>query len=156
MHATLVAAVEKPVPLVDIDATVFVQFGIFLTMAAALSALVFRPFLRVREERTRRIDGARDEARGMEERAAAALADCEARLGRAKQRGAEERLRLRAEGQAREREVISLAREAGQKALAEAQTRAAAQRDAARGPLLVEAEQIARRIVAKVVGREPG
>src|SRR5947208_3579539 len=110
---TLLAA-EKAAPLIDIDGTVLVQLAIFLVMMAVLYGLVFRPYLRVRDERERGIGGARGEAKAMEERASAIAVDYEGKLAKARQRGGEERARLRAEGQAREREVVGRAREEAQ------------------------------------------
>jgi peptidoglycan/LPS O-acetylase OafA/YrhL len=37
--------------LIDLDQTVFVQLGIFLLLALVLWRLLWRPYLRVREER---------------------------------------------------------------------------------------------------------
>jgi F-type H+-transporting ATPase subunit b len=153
--ATLLEPVaEKSQPLIDIDWTVFIQFGIFLVMAGVLYSMVFKPYLRNLEERTRRIDGAKADARSMQERASAIIADYEQKLIRAKQRGAEERLKLRAEGQAYEREVLGRARAIGQKALEEARQRAESQREAARKQLAVETQVTASRIAARVLGRE--
>ena len=50
---TLLAA-----PVVDIDGTFFVQGGIFLLLCLLLNSLLFKPWLKVRELRTVRIDGA--------------------------------------------------------------------------------------------------
>src|SRR4051812_7838549 len=118
--APLLAAAERPVPLIDIDATVFIQFAIFVVMLVALYFLVFQPYWRVVERRASRIDGARTDALAMQERAGKIIVDYEAKLTRAKQRGAEERTRLRGEGHAREHDVLSRAREIGQQAIQEA------------------------------------
>lgn len=147
-------AVEKPHPLIDIDWTALIQFGIFLVMAAVLWQFVFKPFFAVQAERTRRIDGAKADAKSMQARATAIITDYEERLVRAKQKGAEERLKLRAEGQAVERDVLARAREIGQKALDEARGRAEAQKAAARAQLAAESQVIGRRIAARVLGRE--
>jgi F-type H+-transporting ATPase subunit b len=151
--ATLLAAVEKPTPLIDIDGTVFIQFAIFVVMAAVLHALVFRPYLRLQERRAQRIDGARSEGKAMQERAHAILIEYETQLTRAKQRGAEERMRLRGEGQEHERQVLARAREVGQQALAEARARAAAQRESARARLMTESAGIASAIASRILGR---
>ncbi len=152
--AAAAAAPEKPTPLIDIDGTLLVQFGIFVAMYLVLRYLVFSPYLGVQKARGDRIEGARADAKAMQEKAAAMLIDYEARLTKARQRGAEERNRLRAEGQVHEREVLGRAREIGQKALAEARTEAAAQRESARTKLLGEASEMGRRIAARVLGRE--
>ena len=146
--------VEKPNPLIDMDWTVLVQFGIFLVMAAVLNALVFKPYFRVLDERGRRIEGARTDAQHMQEKAAAIITDYEERLLKAKQRGAEERKKLRDEGQAHEREVLGKAREIGQQGLEAARKKSEADRQAAREKLLAESQVIGRRIASRVLGRE--
>ena len=148
------ATVEKSQPLIDIDWTVLVQFGIFLVMALVLWALVFKPYLAVQEERGRRIDGAKHDATAMQENAASMMRDYDAQLVKAKQRGAEERLKLRAEGQAHEREVVAKARTVGQAALAAAKADAATQREAARAKLAAESQAIGHRIATRILGRE--
>lgn len=149
----LLAAAEAAPPLIDIDGTVFIQFAIFLVMMAALSALVFKPFFAARDERTRRIDGAKKDAVDMQERATSMIADYEAKLLKARQRGAEERLKLRAEGQTYEREVLGTARAAGQQAMNEAMTRARAQEADARARLAADAEGIAQKVAGRILGR---
>jgi F-type H+-transporting ATPase subunit b len=147
-------AAEKAQPLIDIDGTVFIQFGIFLVTMAVLWTLVFKPYLAVQEERGRRIDGARRDATTMQERAQGMMNDYEARLLEAKRHGADERRKLRGEGEAYEREVLARAREVGQKALGEAMATANAQRDAARTRLLADAQTIGRQIASRVLGRQ--
>jgi F-type H+-transporting ATPase subunit b len=153
--AVLLAAAEKSAPLIDIDGTVILQFGIFLVMMAVLYAGVFRPYLRVRDDREKGIGGARRDAKQMEERAAAIVIDYEAQILRAKQRGAEERAKLRGEGQAHEREVLGKAREAANKEIAAARARAQTEQERARQALLGEAPTVGKRIAARVLGREP-
>jgi F-type H+-transporting ATPase subunit b len=146
--------VEKQIPLIDLDWTVLVQFGLFLVMLAVLWTLVWKPFLAVQEERSRRIDGAKVDARGMQERATAIIADYEDKLVRAKQRGAEERIKLRAEGQAYERDVLGSAREVGQKALDAARQKSEAEREVARKILAADAQLIGQRVATRILGRE--
>src|SRR5690606_971038 len=64
-------------PLIDIDWTVLVQFGLFLLLLAVSNKLLFQPYLRLRERRKEGIDGARAEAERVTAQAAAKLADYE-------------------------------------------------------------------------------
>jgi len=149
----LLAAAEQSPPLIDLDGTIFLQFGIFVAMMAILYRFVFRPFFAVQDERSRRIEGARGDADAMQTRATAIIADYEARLIQAKKRGAEERLALRAEGQAHEAEVLGKARAAGQAAMSQALDRARAQETEARTRLLADSQSIAREVVSRILGR---
>lgn len=151
--APLLAAAEQSPPLIDLDATIFLQFGIFVVLMGVLHTFVFKPFFAVQDERDKRIAGARKEAEAMQGRATAIIADYEARLIQAKQRGAQERLKLRAEGQAHEREVLGEARAAGQKAMTAALETARAQQGAARSQLLADAPAVAREVVSRILGR---
>lgn len=140
--------------LIDLDGTVFLQLGIFLVMFAALYVLLFRPYLRVRGERERGIGGARAEATAMEERAAAIVIDYETRVAKARQRGADERGKLRAEGVAHEQRVLGAAHEAAKVEIDAARAGAATARDGARASLLAESSAIGRRVATRVLGRE--
>ena len=153
--AVMLAAAERAAPLIDIDGTVILQFGIFLVMMAVLYAGVFRPYLKVKDDREKGIGGARIDAKTMEDRAASIVIDYEAQLLRAKQRGAEERAKLRGEGQAHERDVLGKARDAANKEIAQARERAAKEQEQARSALLAEAPSVGRKIAARVLGREP-
>jgi F-type H+-transporting ATPase subunit b len=151
MFASLLAAAEAP--LIDLDGTVLLQFAIFVTMVIVLHTLVFRPYLKVRQEREKGIEGAREEARGMEERATAAAVEMEAKINKAKQRGEQERLHLRAEAAAYGRQVLGAAREAAQKAVTSARAQARAEEQTARTRLLAEAEPLAREAARRILGR---
>src|SRR6476620_8968676 len=94
----LIAHEEGPPPLIDIDGTLFVQFGLFVVMLFVLSRVLFRPYLKLRDLREKSIDGARAEAAEMDVRAKKIVADYDENLQKARLRGAEERLRLRQEG----------------------------------------------------------
>jgi len=154
--ATLLIAAqeEAPPPLIDVDGTLFVQFALFLIMLVVLSRLLFRPYLQTRDARHKGIEGAREEAAQMQERARQTNADYDARLTKARQRGAEERARLRAEGAIYERQVLGAARDEAQKSLDAARSRISGDAEAARARLAAESSTLARQIVTKLLGRE--
>jgi F0F1-type ATP synthase membrane subunit b/b' len=95
--ALALAAAEHDVPLIDIDHTLWIQLGIFLLLMIFLSKVVFGPYLKLKDAREKGIEGARSQAKEMQHGADERVADYEARLLQAKQRGAEERARLRAD-----------------------------------------------------------
>jgi F-type H+-transporting ATPase subunit b len=156
LFGTLLAlhAEEAPPPLIDIDGTILVQFVLFLTMLAILSRVLFRPYLKMREQRHQGIEGAKDAAKAMDARAHAIVADYDARLSRAKQRGNEERATLRQEGAAHERQVLGKARDQAQRALEEARKQVVDQATTARATLGAESTALARKIAGKILGRE--
>lgn len=154
--ATLLAAAqpEAQPPLIDLDGTAFIQFGLFLVMLLVLSRLVFRPYLKLREARHAGIEGAREEAHKMEERARQVGADYDAQLTRARLRGAEERQRLRTEGAVYERQVLGAARDEAQKALEAARSKIGREAQEAHAKLQAESTALAKQIAHKILGRE--
>jgi F-type H+-transporting ATPase subunit b len=156
--ATLLIAAqeEAPPPLIDVDGTLFVQFALFLIMLFVLSRLLFKPYLQLRDSRHKSIEGAREEAVAMQERARQVGADYDAKLTRARQRGADERQKLRAEGAIYERQVLGAARDESQKSLEQARGKIGTEATSAREKLTAEATSLARQIVKKILGREIG
>jgi F-type H+-transporting ATPase subunit b len=151
---TLAAAAAHDPPILDLDSTVFVQLAIFIVTALILSRYLFRPYLEVRAQRGAGMEGARDEARRMDEEGAARLADYEAQLAQARSKANAERAKLQSEAVARDHEISEAARAATQRALDAA--RAQLDKDAAAARALLEprAQEIARAIFKKVLGRE--
>jgi F0F1-type ATP synthase membrane subunit b/b' len=151
----LIARVEEaPPPLIDLDATVLLQFGLFVFMYILLRYVLFAPYLRMRAARDRGIAGARTEAHEMEEKARAIVTDYDAKLGRAKQRGADERARVRSEAAARERSILGVARDEVGKALDEARAKIAGDATTARAQLEAQSLALARTMAKKILGRE--
>jgi len=148
------AAEEAPPPLIDIDGTLLLQFLLFVTMVIVLSRFLFRPYLKMRDERDKGIAGARHEAHEMESRASKMVADYDAKLTRAKQRGGEERARLRSEGAARERQLLGAARDEAGKILDGARKTISKQTETARATLTAEANVLAKQMAKKILGRE--
>ena len=141
-------------PLIDIDFTAVIQFGLFLVLYVVANRLLFRPYLELRARRKAGIDGAREEAVRMTAEADAKLAEYETQLAIARNRAAEQGRAIRLEAAAHEREVTDKARGSAQAAITEAQTKMRSETEAARGQLLPDAERLARRIVSKLLGRE--
>jgi F-type H+-transporting ATPase subunit b len=154
MHLLTLAMAAKEPPLVDIDGTVFIQLGLFLVVMFFLSQVLFRPYLKMRADREAGIEGARDDAKRMDEQAKLQIADYENQLMKARVRSTDDRQKLRAEGVAREREIVEAARKSTQAAADEAKQKLAADAAAARAALEPRTQEIARAIVTKVLGRE--
>lgn len=155
--ATLLAVAqeaEEAPPLIDVDGTLFIQFALFLLMLAILSRVLFRPYLKLRDERDKGIAGARHEAGEMEKRADQIVADYDAKLTRAKQRGADERAKVRADAAAHERQVLGAARDESARVINDARAKLQAQAASARRDLDAQAQALAKQMARKVLGRE--
>jgi F-type H+-transporting ATPase subunit b len=141
-------------PLIDLDLTAVVQFVLFLVVYLIASSLLFKPYLALREKRRAGIEGARAEAERMTAQADARLADYQKQLAVARDRAGEQGRKIRLEAASHEREVTDKARAQAQAAIDAANARMRAETEAARQQLLPQAEQIARTIAKKLLGRE--
>ena len=153
----LTAAPESHEPqLLDVDATFFIQLGIFLLLFAILGRYLWRPYLRVRTERVARVEGYREEATKLEADAQQRLARADAALAEARRVGAGERAVARAEAHTREQTLLAEATAATQRKLAEARGRLNATLEEARKTLDAQTSQTAMEAARKILGREVG
>lgn len=147
-------AEEQAPPLIDIDGTVLIQFGIFLVMLLVLRQLLWDPYLRMRAEREAHIEGAERAAQDLLRKRDVLDAQYQQRVQRARANADEERTRMQAEGRAREAEVLSQARARAQARMTEASRKIAAEVTAAQAELEKQAEPLARALAVKLLGRE--
>jgi len=156
MHPVMLRAVAAggTHPLIDLDGTVFIQLGLFLILAFFATNLLFKPYLKMREERSAGIEGARREAVDLESEAESRRADYEKRMAEARERALEEQRKVRSEAAAHQREVTEKAREQSAEALATAHAKVATESAKAREELLPRADALAQDIVQKLLGRE--
>ena len=141
-------------PLIDLDGTIFIQLGLFLLMAFVATRLLFKPYLKMREDRTAGIEGARHEAKQLESEAEGRMADYEQRLAQARDSALSEQRKVRAEAAAHQREVTEAARAQAAAALEKAHAQVVETTASARAELLPRADARARDIVTKLLGRE--
>lgn len=155
MEQTLVSTVASGgQPLIDIDLTAVVQFGLFVLVYFVGNKLLFQPYLQLRERRKAGIEGAREEAERMTAQADAKLADYQKQLAVARDRAGEEGRKVRAEATAHEKEVTDKARATAQKAIDDAQAKMRAETEAARAQLMPQADALAKAMASKLLGRE--
>jgi F-type H+-transporting ATPase subunit b len=150
----LVAAAAQDPPLIDLDYTVFVQLVLFIVTALFLTRFLFRPYLGVQKARQEGIEGSRDEARRLDEESRARLSIYETSLGTAKARANAERTKHRLEATEREREILDAARGKTQGTLEASRATLAREATATRAELAPRADEIAREMARKILGRE--
>jgi len=138
----------------DFDLTFLVQMAAFTVLVITLRPILFDPLMKLFEERERRTEGARLLARKMDERAGEILKRYEVELESVRRTAAEERERLRAEGQRLEAQILAEARADAAKLLEQGKGRIEAERRASRAELAQKTQEIARDIAARVLGRE--
>ena len=139
--------------LLDIDSTVFVMLGLFLLLAFILTRWLWKPYLRVRDERVRRVEGALTEAERLDANSAGRLARIEAQLAETRKAGNAERAQMRAQALVREQQILTEAQAAAHKMLAEARTKLDAALARERGRLQASAATLGREIAEKALGR---
>jgi F-type H+-transporting ATPase subunit b len=138
---------------IDFDLTFVAQMVVFASLVLVLKPLLFDPVLGLFEERERRTEGARADARTMQERAGELLLEYERELERVNRVAAEERDRSRAETAKLEAEILSEARAAAAKIVEEGRARIEEEVHAIRFDLGKQSERLAGDIAAQVLGR---
>jgi F-type H+-transporting ATPase subunit b len=139
---------------VDLDKSVLVQMALFGLLILLLDPLLFRPMLRLFALREQRTDGARADARAMQERAAELLANYEAEAARIKATASAERDALRRETAALEASMLAEARAAADLLIAEGRQRIGDDVAKVRDDLQATKDDLIRGIGARVLGRE--
>jgi F-type H+-transporting ATPase subunit b len=142
--------------LVDLDATVFLVIGIFLLFYLLLRFALFRPVLRLLDERQARIEGTRKLAQELREKAMEATRQYEALLKEARAQGAELKLSLRQEGQRLERELVDEVRRETEAQLVAGKAELQAEMERAAAELEREVAALSRAAAARLLGRPVG
>lgn len=148
------AAEEKAPPIIDIDGTVLVQFALFILMFLVLRAFLFKPYLKMRDERSEKIEGAEAKAEALSKRADDLEAQYQAKVTKARSAADEERARLQGEGRTREAELLAQARSRAQERIQATRGQIAAQVKTAQGELEQRAETLGHVLASKLLGRE--
>jgi F-type H+-transporting ATPase subunit b len=151
-HSTNAAA-ERSV-VVDLDLTVVGQIVLFLILLAILKPLLFDPMLRLFEEREKQIDGAKLQARKMDEASAGALSKYEFEMQRARAAGNLEREKFRAEAARTENEILGRVRTATAQSLEDGRKQLRADVEQTRKALRADSATLAGQLASRVLGHE--
>jgi F-type H+-transporting ATPase subunit b len=138
----------------DFDMTFLAQMVIFAIFVIIMKPLLFDPLMKLFEERERRTEGAKVLARRLDERAGELLQRYEAELDAVRRVAAEEREKLRAEGQHLEAKILAEARAEAAKIVEDGKRQLEVEKQQLRKELSTRAGQIARDIASRVLGRE--
>ena len=144
---------HKAPPLIDVDGTVFVQFAIFMVLLFVLNTFVFKPYLAMRRDQEDSIEGAKARATSEQDNASEMLAGYEAKLLSARKEAAAERLVVRADGESKAQKTLAIARKSAEKQVVDAREKLEKVAPAARLALRTRADQLAKVVAAKVLGR---
>ncbi len=139
---------------VDFDLTVVGQVVLFVALMLVLKPWLFDPMLKLFEERERRIDGAKRQARKLDEKSAGALKEYEDAMQTARVSANAERDKLRAEGQKIEVDILAKVRASAAETLEEGRKRAEVDLKTVRASLDAENSALAKDLATRVLGRE--
>ncbi len=139
---------------VDFDLSFVAQIALFGLYIIILKPILFDPILKLFEEREKLTDGARAQARAMDERAGDIVAKFESELEKVRQDAARDRERLRAETARLELQMMEQAKADAAKILDEGRAQIAAEVQALRRELEASRPALAQQIASKLVGRE--
>ena len=153
LDAGLLAAAPQAIS-VDFDATFLVQFVLFAGLTLVLKPLLFDPMLKLFEERERRIDGAKLQARKIDEQSASALARYESEMAKARASANTEREKLRADAVRKEQEILGTVRAAAAQTLENGKKAALIEAERVRATLKAQSGVLARDLAGRVLGRE--
>lgn len=140
--------------MIKLDWTLFLQFANFVILLVVLNALLFKPLRGALAARKATIDGDLAKARALDGEIQTQVAEYEAKLQEARQRGSQERLALRQAALAEEARLLGSANEKASQRLQSLKEQVAAEAENARQGLRAETEALARQVAGKVLGRE--
>ena len=139
--------------MIKLDWTLLLQFANFMVLLLVLNALLYKPLRAVLAARKATIDGDLAKARALDEEIQAQVAEYEAKLQEARQRGSQERMALRQAALAEEAKMLGAANEKASQRLQSLKEQVAGEAETARQTLRSETEALARQVAGKVLGR---
>ncbi len=139
---------------IDFDKTLLAQALLFVVLIMVLSPLVFRPLLALFEERERRTEGTRAEAREMQRRAADLLTRYERELESKQRVAAVERERIRVETLRLEARILEEGRKATAQVVDQGREQISRETAQIRAALDTQLAELSRQVARRALGRE--
>jgi len=136
------------------DYTLVYQLIIFLVLWAILSKVVFRPYLGLLDERDRKTSGARREAADLELEAERLKAEYDEKIAQAEAAGSVAKESILNEARQRRDELLTRAREEASSALESVRQELQSQIVKERQLAAAEAQNVARDMARKILGRD--
>ena len=137
--------------LVDLDATVLIQWVIFIVTAGVLHVLVFKPLLRLEDLRRAQTTGAIEQARQMEINAQEKVEEYKVEITGSRKTGADSLNKLRDQATKNAQDVHQEAREKADALMAEALPKLQATYESSRAEIQAVASGLSDQIVNKVL-----
>ena len=152
--ATQLSVILSSGSLVDIDATLFIQLGVFLFMLAVLKLLLFNPVVQIIEARREATVGTLKTAADLQAEAMKLQAEFDAEIDRVRTEASAERAQAVSRAKKKEREVLGVAKEKAEQMMAEMRAVAATEMKDAREKLERDTREMATLLVETVLERK--
>ena len=137
-----------------VDITAVYQIVLFLVLWAILDRVLFRPYLKLLDERERRTGGARAEIADLQTQAERLRARYEEKISVADAEGRAAREAILTEGREQRDGIVGTAREEAARLLETVRAEIARQMQHERQLAVAEASTVARDMARKILGRE--
>jgi len=134
--------------------TVLIHLVFFLVMVfLVLNPLLFKPILRVIDERESRVDGNLEAAEKARKSSDQLKGDYEQQMEEARKEAIKEKEKIKKAALQEEEQIVVAAREKAGNLVADMREKIAAEYNQAKGSLQAEAEEMGRQIAGKILGR---
>jgi F-type H+-transporting ATPase subunit b len=138
--------------MLDFSNWFFVLLVNFLVLLWVMNRILFRPILKVFDEREQAVDGALEEARKMQEQKDELLEEIRQAYAEARSEAKTQFEAVRQEGLAAQREAMEAAGQEAARIMEEARTKIKGEAEKARASLRGDVEKFSEEIVRKLVG----
>ena len=139
--------------MISLDSSIIPAILIFLLLIAALNRLLFKPLMKVQAERESRTTGMMLRAQEDVGHHLDLFEKYQASIRNARMEGYRRQEQLRAEAQKKRAEVLDQSRSAAARLVRESRESLQSQVETAKRQLTLEAQEMARRIAATLLGR---
>jgi len=139
--------------MVSIDSTLFYQIVNFLLLIFILNVLLYKPILRVMDERKKRLQDSEDEIKALQQTIERKTAEYEEKIRLAKLEAMNQRNEIQKEGAEEGKKIIDAAKEDIAKMMEEFQAKMAREMEEARLILNTQSRVLSMEIAEKVLGR---
>ncbi|MEI8256531.1 MAG: ATP synthase F0 subunit B [Deltaproteobacteria bacterium] len=141
-------------PLINVDATLFINIGLWIFLFVALRGLLWEPMIKLITAREAGMQGSRDKAGSLQTDAKATKAAYDLAMKQARESAQQGRDKLRADGKKKEAEILATARDTTQASLDAQRASLRTQSETLRSDIRASVPQLASEIASKVLGRE--
>ena len=139
--------------MIELNLTLIIQLVIVLSLMGILTQIVFKPFMKVLQERRNRIDGAEQKARDLQQQADELIERYREAIAAAQAQGASIRDEIRKTSLAEEMAILEKAMGEANRLIQEIKGKIAEETRIARADLRFQAQNLSREIAEKILGR---